>query len=93
MLRLYHRNFCTLQTNNITGFASCARISELNALDIKPIIDFEDIFNGRTDTFNKNAIPLCPHCKEWSYYTDKEALERGGFTICLFCKKGMYMCK
>lgn len=57
----------------------------------KPIISFEDSFDGRTDTLHKNVIPLCPHCGDWSYYTDSEADERGGYTICPFCDGEMYM--
>jgi len=56
-----------------------------------PIIDWEDHFDGRTDTLYENEIPLCPHCKEWSYYTTSEADERGGYTICPFCQGEMYM--
>jgi hypothetical protein len=65
--------------------------TDMDKIDIKPIVAFEDSFDGRTDTLHKNCIPLCPHCNEWSYYTDAEAEERGGFTICPFCGKGMYM--
>ena len=56
-----------------------------------PIIDWADDFDGCTDTLHKNVIPLCPHCKEWSYYTASEADKRGGFTICPFCQGEMYM--
>jgi len=56
-----------------------------------PIIDWEDHFDGGTDTLYENEIPLCPHCKEWSYYTQAEAVERGGYTICPFCHGEMYM--
>jgi len=56
-----------------------------------PIVDFDDDFDGRTDTLNVGVIPLCPHCKEWSYYTTKQAIENGGFTVCPFCNGKMYM--
>ena len=58
---------------------------------VLPIIDFEDSFDGMTDTLHKNCIPLCPHCKEWSYYTTKSAKQNNGVHICQFCGGGMYM--
>jgi hypothetical protein len=55
----------------------------------KPITLYEDSYNGSTDTLHVGVIPLCPHCGEWSYYTDNEAEERGGYTICPFCEGAM----
>lgn len=53
-----------------------------------PIIDFQDKC-GCLDTVY--GIPLCPHCGEWSYYTDAQAEENDGITICPFCESKMYM--
>jgi hypothetical protein len=55
-----------------------------------PIIDWDDDVHpaGR---LIKGVIPLCPHCKQASYYTTKEAEARGGYTICPFCGGAMYM--
>ena len=54
----------------------------------KPIVSYEEIY-GLGDVIND--IPLCPHCGEWSYYTTKEAEINGGYTVCPFCEKLMYM--
>jgi len=59
--------------------------------DIKPIVDFEDSLNSTGDGYIKNAIPLCPHCKDASYYTTAESELNGGYTVCPFCKGKMYM--
>ena len=64
---------------------------ELVDKPILPIVDFEDSFDGRTDTLHKNVIPLCPHCKEWSYYTTASANSMNGVHICPFCNGHMYM--
>lgn len=57
----------------------------------KPIVDFELVYNYATDQINEKGLPLCPHCGEWSYYTDDEADENGGYTICPFCGGPMFM--
>ena len=54
-----------------------------------PIIDYS--YTEAADLIHVDEIPLCPHCKEWSYYTSAEADERGGYTICPFCQGEMYM--
>lgn len=54
----------------------------------KPITSYEGIY-GLGEVINN--IPLCPHCGEWSYYTDGDAKRNGGYTVCPFCEKLMYM--
>ena len=53
----------------------------------KPIKDL-DVVNGLGDILS--FVPLCPHCKEWSYYTTNEADTNGGYTVCPFCEGLMY---
>lgn len=56
--------------------------------ELRPITEFEGIY-GLGD--NLQSVPLCPHCGEWSYYTDAEAERNGGYTECPFCEGLMYM--
>lgn len=53
----------------------------------KPIRDYDTGY-GLGDILN--FAPLCPHCKEWSYYTTSEADRNGGYTVCPFCEGPMY---
>ena len=56
-----------------------------------PITEYEDNLDGRTNTEKKGAIPLCPWCKEWSYYTTESAKQNDGVHYCLHCNGAMYM--
>lgn len=42
---------------------------------------WEDDFDGTTDTLHKDAIPICPNCREFLYVTER----------CYFCGQAILM--